>query len=161
MPDRRAVESLVERDDGVVFVIRGAGGGDGLPHDLVHALVEASLGIRDGVWGTVADGGVWTTMRHVSGRRPPHAAERSDRLKRERAGPVIRAEGLADLVHRLADGDEVLPGEVADCGIPADRLAAAAEELREAGRRWAAMRPGEEWVQEWPAVRVAGRRGRS
>ena len=161
MADRRAVESLVERDDGVVFMIRGAGGGEGLPHDLVHALVEASLDVRDGVWGCVADGAVWGSMRHVSGRRPPHAAERSDRVKRERTAAIGRAEALADLVHRLADGAEVLPGEVARSGVPADRLAAAAEELREAGRRWAAMAAGKEWVQEWPAARVAGRRARS
>ena len=78
MADRRAVESLVERDDGVVFTLRGAGGGEDLPHDLVHALVESSLGIRDGVWGCVADrdcplvagrlGGI-TPGRRRSGRR--------------------------------------------------------------------------------------------
>ena len=39
MADRRPVETLVERDDGVVFAMRGAGGGAGLPHDLVHAVV--------------------------------------------------------------------------------------------------------------------------
>ena len=163
MADRRPVETLVERDDGVVFTVRGPGGGTDLPHDLVHALVEASLGVRDGVWGAVADGAVWTTMRHVSGRRPPHAAQRSDRLKRERAGAVLRAEALADLVHRLADGDAVLPGEVAATGVPADRLSAAAEVLREAGLRWAALRPGEAWVQEWPGspARVAGPRDRT
>ncbi|MGY1742141.1 MULTISPECIES: hypothetical protein [unclassified Blastococcus] len=165
MPDRRAVESLVERD-GVVYSLRGAGGGAGLPHDLVHALVEEELGIRDGIWGCVADGAVWGTMRHVSGRRPPHVTERSDRLKRERAAAIGRAEALADLVHRLADGAAVLPGEVARSGVPADRLAAAAGALRAAERRWAALRPGEEWVQEWPSAarrsaRVAGHRGRT
>lgn len=158
MADRRAVESLVERDDGVVFSIRGAGGGEALPHDLVHALVEADLGVRDGIWGCVADGAVWGSMQHVSGRRPPHAGERSDRLKRERAAAIGRAEALADLVHRLADGAEVLPGEVQRSGVPADRLAAAAEALREAGRRWAAMRPGEVWVQDWPPGRAGPRR---
>jgi hypothetical protein len=71
-------------------------------------------------------------------------------VKRERAGSVMRAEGLADLVHRLAGGAEVLPGEVAGCGVPADRLTAAVEDLRAGERRWAAMTPGDEWVQEWP-----------
>lgn len=168
MADRRAVESLVERD-GVVYAVRGAGGGPGLPHDLVHALVEDALGIRDGIWGCVADGAVWGTMRHVSGRRPPHVTERSQRLKRERAAAIGRAEALADLVHRLADGAQVLPGEVERSGVPADRLAAAVEALREAERRWAALRPGGQWVLQWPApaartarrpARVAGRRGR-
>src|SRR3954467_4737066 len=97
MPDRRPVETLVERDDGVVFAMRGAGGGVDLPHDLVHAVVEAELRVRDGIWGCVADGVVWGSMRHVSGRRPPHAAERSQRLKRERAEAIMRAEGLGGL----------------------------------------------------------------
>ena len=98
MADRRPVETLVERDDGVVFAMRGAGGGADLPHDLVHAVVETALPIPDGVWGCVADGVVWGSMRHVSGRRPPHSAERSDRLKQERpALPVVINGGLASI----------------------------------------------------------------
>ncbi|HYO37114.1 MAG TPA: hypothetical protein VER97_13640, partial [Geodermatophilus sp.] len=111
LADRRPVETTVVRDDGVVFVMRGAGGGADLPHDLVHALVETELGIADGIWGCVADGVVWTSMRHVSGRQPPHAAERSARLKRERASAIQEAEGVADLVARTAGGRQVLPGE--------------------------------------------------
>src|SRR5688572_23264766 len=112
MADRRPVETLVERDDGVVFTMRGAGGGTELPHDLVHAVVERQLGVGDGIWESVADGVVWRSMTHLSGRRPPHAAERSDRLKRERSASVRSAESLADLVERLASGAEVLPGEI-------------------------------------------------
>src|SRR3954471_24322830 len=122
MADRRPVETLVERDDGVVFTMRGAGGGADLPHDLVHAVVEAELRVRDGIWGCVADGVVWGSMRHVSGRRPPHAAERSERLKRERAEAVMRAEYVAAVVGRLARGEEVLPGEASACGVPAARI---------------------------------------
>lgn len=98
MADRRPVETLVERDDGVVFAMRGAGGGGELPHDLVHAVVETALPLTDGIWGCVADGVVWGSMRHVSGRRPPHSAERSDRPKRARHDAVQRAENAADLV---------------------------------------------------------------
>src|SRR5215212_1468882 len=125
MADRRPVETLVERDDGVVFAMRGAGGGSDLPHDLVHAVVETELRIADGVWGCVADGVVWGSMRHVSGRRPPHAQERSDRLRRERTAAVQRAEAVADLVGRLAHGQEVLAGQVAASELPAGAVAAA------------------------------------
>src|SRR5689334_4959336 len=149
MADRRPGETLVERDDGVVFALRGAGGGADLPHDLVHALVETELGVRDGIWGCIADGVVWGSMRHVSGRQPPHAAERSARLKKERAAAVQRAEGLADLVGRLARGDEVLPGQVTGAGFPSERLRAAAEELRSRSAAWGGLRPGETWVLEW------------
>ncbi len=149
MADRRPVETLVERDDGVVFSMRGAGGGADLPHDLVHALVEQQLAVPDGIWGCVADGVVWGSMQHVSGRRPPHGAERSARLKRERAERIQWAEELADLVGRLARCAEVLPHQPARAGVDADRLAAAVQELRDAGRRWAALEPGAEWVVEW------------
>ncbi|WP_147252415.1 hypothetical protein [Blastococcus sp. TF02A-30] len=161
MGDRRPVETVVERDDGVVYAMRGAGGGPDLPHDLVHLLVETELGIADGVWGCVSDGVVWGSMRHVSGRRPPHAGERSDALKRERGAAVMHAEGVADLVERLAAGAEVLPGQVPASGIPRERLDAAAAVLREATARWAAAAPGDTWVLEWPARAATRDRGRA
>jgi hypothetical protein len=149
LADRRPVETRVERDDGVVCSLRGAGGGADLPHDLVHALVETELGMTEGIWGCIADGVVWTTMRHVSGRRPPHAAERSARLKRERAAAIQRAEGVADLVSRSARGAAVLPGEGAALDLAPERLAAAAAALADAGRRWRALPVGETWTLEW------------
>jgi hypothetical protein len=151
MADRRPVETRVERDDGVVFAMRGAGGGVDLPHDLVHAVVETAVPLADGVWGCVADGVVWGSMRHVSGRRPPHAADRSDRLKRERVEAVLRAEGLADLVARLARSGEVLPHEIGASGVASERIEAAVAAVRDATRRWADLPVGEEWVVTWPA----------
>lgn len=156
MGDRRPVETLVERDDGVVFAMRGAGGGAELPHDLVHAVVETALPLPDGIWGCVADGVVWGSMRHVSGRRPPHSAERSERLKRERRDAVMRAEAIADVVARRARGEQVPPGAVV--GIPEPRIDAAVDAVRDAARRWAALPVGERWVVEWVAPRAAGRR---
>jgi hypothetical protein len=163
MADRRPVETLVERDDGVVFRMRGAGGGAALPHDLVHALVEQSLRVPDGIWGCVADGVVWGSMRHVTGRQPPHAGERSQRLKKERMARVQAAEALADLVGRLARKEPVLPGQAEGAGHSPDALAEAAAGLVMAERRWAALAPGDTWVVEWArptAVRRGGSRGR-
>src|SRR6476661_2901545 len=153
MADRRPVETLVERDDGVVFTMRGAGGGSDLPHDLVHAIVEQQLGVGDGIWGCVADGVVWRSMTHVSGRQPPHAAERSNRLKRERSASIRRAEALADLVNRLASGGEVTPGALPATGVPPQRIVAAVVELGNVQRRWAGLAAGEVWVVEWESGR--------
>src|SRR5687768_11887143 len=151
MADRRPVETVVERDDGVVFRMRGAGGGADLPHDLVHALVEQSLRVTDGIWGCVADGVVWKSMQHVSGRQPPHAAERSERLKKERAASVQAAEHLADLVGRVARGDVVLPGETSRAGHTREALDSAAAELASAASRWAGLAPGDTWAVNWTA----------
>jgi hypothetical protein len=161
MADRRPVETSVERDDGVVFAMRGAGGGAELPHDLVHAVVESEVPLADGVWGCVADGVVWGSMRHVSGRRPPHAADRSDSLKRERVEAVQRAENVAHIVGRLARNEKILPNEIAASGVPSERIEAAVVAVRYAARRWAALPVGERWVFELPArpgVRATRRR---
>jgi hypothetical protein len=161
MADRRPVETLVERDDGVVFRMRGAGGGSALPHDLVHALVEQSLRVPDGIWGCVADGVVWGSMRHVSGRQPPHAASRSASLKKERLARIQAAEALADLVGRLARREPVLPGQIEASGHDPAALAAAVSDLAAAEERWAALSPGETWVVEWAAPSRPARSGSS
>jgi hypothetical protein len=123
-------------------------------------VVEQHLQVRDGIWGCVADGVVWGSMRHVSGRRPAHATERSDRLKRERAAAIRGAEMLADVVHRLATGGEVLERELAAAGLPTERLEAAAGEVRAAAASWAALAPGSTWTLRWqPARRPRGRAG--
>jgi hypothetical protein len=153
MADRRPVETMVERDDGVVYAMRAAGGGPNLPHDLVHALVELELGVTDGIWGAVADGVVWGSMRHVSGRRPPHAAERSARLQKARGDRIMAAELLADLVRRMSQGEHVSRDAVARSGYPRDVLERTAGALTAAEARWAALAPGEQWVLSWPAAR--------
>jgi hypothetical protein len=150
MPDRRPVETEVFRDDGVVFRMRGAGGGADLPHDLVHLLVELSLGVPDGIFGCIAQGVEWRSMRHVSGRRPPHAAERSSRLKRDRAAHIQAAELLADVVGRLSRGQPVLPAEASQTGYPLEILRAVAAELAASAEGWVALAPGERWTLSWP-----------
>lgn len=158
MADRRPVVTPLTRDDGVAFTLRGAGGGDDLPHDLVHLLVETELRVRDGIWGCMADGVVWGSMTHVSGRQPPHARERSDGLKKERHEAIGRAESLADAVARLSRGEPVPAAQVT--WVPVAELQRAAAALREARTRWRALRPGETWELEWaPPRRPRGDHG--
>jgi hypothetical protein len=100
-------------------------------------------------------------MQYVSGRRPPHAAERSRRLLRGFGQPGLRAELLANLVssaaaldtltrdkiRRLAaDKLSVLPGTDVDPVV----IAAAAQALQVEAARWARLRVGEELCYEWP-----------
>ena len=80
LPDHERAYALVERDDGVVYRLYGGMAGPRLPHDIMHLVVERELRIGDGIWGGIAAGVVFDSMRHVSGRRPPHAVERPARL---------------------------------------------------------------------------------
>jgi hypothetical protein len=154
--------------------------GPELPHDVRHLIVERELRVSDGIFGAIAAGTVWTSMHHVRGRRPPHAADRSDQLKRAQRNRVLRAELLANLVEDVAALDDPSPDAirriaktqlsvvpVAEPGAdPADVialpapavLAAAASTLQVEAARWARLRVGDELVYEWPRAKPASLR---
>jgi hypothetical protein len=172
LPDHERAYALVERDDGVVYRLYGGVAGPRLPHDIMHLVAERELRIDDGIWAGIAAGVVFESMRHVSGRRPPHAAERSRDLLRRFSEQGLRAELLADLVSSVAaletmtqdkirqlarDKLAVLPS--ADQGgaeVDTVEIAAAARALQVEAARWARLRVGEELSYEWPSARTAG-----
>jgi hypothetical protein len=181
LADHQKGYAVIERDDGVVYRMDGfTVAGRELPHDVRHLVVERELRIQDGIFGAIAAGTVWTSMHHLRGRRPPHAADRSDQLKRAQRNRIMRAELLANLVEEVAALDSPSPAEigrlartklnvvpVTEPGAdPADVialpppavLAAAASALQVEAARWARLRIGEELVYEWPAVSSASAR---
>jgi hypothetical protein len=106
--------SEIERDDGAVFrMAEFTRGGARLPHDLRHLIVELELGVADGIWGTVADGGMYTSMRFAGGHRLPHdAARKSDALKKARHHRIGRAELFANLAESIAALDSPTDAQV-------------------------------------------------
>jgi hypothetical protein len=161
LPDHQRAYALVERDDGVVYRLYGGPAGSRLPHDIMHLVVERELRIRDGIWGGIAAGVVFTSMEHVSGRRPPHAAERSKDLLRGFRQPGLRAELLANLVAGAAALDTMTPDAIRrlareklsvlpDAEVDPVVIAVAARALQVEAARWARLRVGEELCYEWP-----------
>jgi hypothetical protein len=165
--------SEIERDDGAVFrMAEFSRGGARLPHDLRHLIVELELGVTDGIWGTIADGGMYTSMRFTGGHRPPHdAARKSDALTKARHHRIGRAELLANLAESIEALDfptdaqvrDIIrrhlsvvplsepgqdPARVVELPPPA-ALAAAAIALRAAAEKWAALPVGAELCYEW------------
>src|ERR1700758_3442275 len=113
LADHQRGYAVVERDDGVVYRMDGfTVMGPELPHDVRHLIVERELRVSDGIFGAIAAGTVWTSMEHLRGRRPPHAADRSERLKRAQRDTVRRAELLANLVEAVAALDDPSPAEI-------------------------------------------------
>jgi hypothetical protein len=169
LPDHQRAYALVERDDGVVYRLYGGTAGPRLPHDIRHLVVERELRIQDGIWAAIAAGVVFRSMRYVSGRRPPHAAERSARLLREFRERGLRGELLANLVETVAaldrpSADEirrlaairlaVLPSaEVDPAPVDPAAITAAAAALQVEAARWARLRVGEELTYDWPHAR--------
>lgn len=62
-----------------------------MPHDLLHFIVENELGLRQGIFGQIAEGGTAGTFRSVtpSGENNREAA-RSRRRENRRGGKLVR-----------------------------------------------------------------------
>ncbi|TVZ03975.1 hypothetical protein EAS64_16240 [Trebonia kvetii] len=171
LADHQRAYAVIERDDGVVYQLFGGTAGPGLSHDIRHLIVERELRISDGIWGAIAAGVVYESMRHLSGRRPPHAADRSAELKRTQRNRVMRAELLANLVEAVAVLDDQSPDRImrltreklsvvpiVEPGMdpgeviavpPPQALLTAARALQVEAARWARLRVGEALVYEW------------
>ena len=124
-------------------------------------MAERELRINDGIWAGIASGVVFESMCHVSGRRPPHAAERSRDLLRRFQQEGVRAELLADLVSSVAGLDTMTQDKIRqlaraklavlpDAEVDPVLIAAAARALQVEAARWARLRVGEELSYEWP-----------
>ena len=160
LADHEWAEVLIERDDGVVYRMHAGPVTAELPHDLVHYTVEDALDIADGIWGSIAGGVVFRSMKHVSGRRPPHVAERSVALIREYRDRLGRAELLGGFIESAAhrpDADlprlaaQAFTTRAATPGLEA--MAGAVAALRRAEQRWRALPIGGQVVLDWPAHR--------
>jgi hypothetical protein len=92
--DQDKYETVVTRDDGVSYRLKGVAHMFAIPHDLAHFLVEKTLRLHRGFWGNVADGAVFKTMSYIGGRRKPKAAERSESLLKVNAAPLNEAEAV-------------------------------------------------------------------
>jgi len=157
LPDRQRAYALVERDDGVRYRLYAGTAGPQLPHDIRHLIAERELGITDGVWAGIAAGVVLASMQHVSGRRPPHAAEVSRELVARFAGPWLRAGLLANLVESVAALDRPTTGQIRrlaktklpDADVNPAAIGAAATALQVEAARWARLRIGEELCYDW------------
>jgi hypothetical protein len=158
LPDCQYAYALVERDDGVRYRLYGGTAGPQLPHDVRHLIAERELGITDGVWAGIAAGVVLASMQHVSGRRPPGAAEVSRQLIKKFAEPWLRAELLANLVESVAALDRPTAGQIRrlartklpDADVNPAAIGAAATALQVEAARWARLRIGEELCYDWP-----------
>ena len=116
----------------------------------MHLVVERELRIKDGIWAGIAAGVVFDSMQHVSGRRPPHAAERSQALLRDFREQGLRAELLADLVSSAATLDTMTLDKIRrlsaaklsvlpDADVDPVVIAVAARALQVEAARWARL----------------------
>jgi hypothetical protein len=92
--DQGKYETVITRDDGVSYRLKGVAHMFAIPHDLAHFLVEKALRLDRGFWRNVANGAVFKSMTYIGGRRKPKAAERSESLLKVNAAPLNDAEAV-------------------------------------------------------------------
>jgi hypothetical protein len=164
----RRYRSLVYRDDGVVLLLPGYDRKWRVPHDLAHFATERELRMTDGVFGSIAAGGVFPNMQVVSGRTRHDARQRSARLLKENTRSLGLAELLAWVVHEAVerrDRTDMVQRARGGWGImhadpfpyPPETLTAAADALEELVAGWTGRRLEVEWFSRREPS--AGRRG--
>ena len=160
LPDHERAWALVERDDGVVYRLYGGTPGRGCRTTSCTWWWSGNCASRTAS-GAHRGGRGLRSMQHVSGRRPPHAAEHSKALLRRlpRAGPARRTPRRPRVQRRGTGHDDpgqdqaaagaklsVLPSAAVDPVV----IAVAARALQVEAARWARLRVGEELSYDWP-----------
>ncbi len=123
--------------------------GDGLPHDLVHLVVESAFGSKDGFWGRVdagADPKVIGDQANRTGGRDKYAAYGEDRHELDLAEALV-ATVWAAVPLDPEQADAALRAECARIRVAPpprlgpERIAAARLVLAGLARRWRALVP--------------------
>jgi hypothetical protein len=162
----RTYATLVRRDDGVLLEVPSYDRPSALPHDLAHYIVEQGLGLSQGFWGSVAAGAMFG-LRLVSGRRRPHADERSRSVIKEAGQRLTEAEGfvflLLEMARRNADYDwraaQIYlssmwqPQKGSRRALKQEELTQVCEALREAEESWKRLAVGESFTVTWKTQR--------
>ena len=110
-------ETVITRDDGVSFRVLGVAHAFAIPHDLAHFVIEKTLTIEDGFWGSIAAGAVFPSMAYLGGRRRPKATERSRTLLKANARALVDAEVIVRIFN-----DTIEQGHSENSAVLAGRL---------------------------------------
>lgn len=163
--DQRKYETLVRRDDGVVLSVPSPDRPASLPHDMAHYLVERELKLERGFWGCVAAGAVFDNLKVISGRRPPHAEDRSKAVIKAAGQQLAVSElYLCVMVGVVRDGkendwpvvcsrlDEVWrPFKEPRWPVSAEEALRLGQAFREAEAQWQALPVGQSITVSWQA----------
>lgn len=153
--------TTVRRGDGVVLEMRAYDRTHRVPHDLAHAVTERGLELRAGVFGCVAAGAVFGSMRVLSGRPRHDAAARSARVIKANSRSLTIAELMAGVMHdavenattrSLVRSARAAWGSLEERPLPCpdEVLTATARTLEELTEQWSALNPGAALEFTWP-----------
>ncbi|TNC22662.1 hypothetical protein [Amycolatopsis alkalitolerans] len=91
--------AVLHRDDGVTLEMHSYDRKWRVPHDLAHAVAERELGLSGGVFGCIAGGALFASVRVIDGRARYDAAEHGRRVIACHEREIAIAEMLSGAVH--------------------------------------------------------------
>ena len=154
----------VRRDDGVTLELPSYAPLHRLPHDLAHFVVERTLGLSWGFWGSIAAGAVFGGVEVLPRKRTARVKERSRQVMKGASSRVTEAEvvvgSVVEIYQRRLDRDRaaaraLLSGTWRPTH-PSRELPTQAEvrrvcqELSDAENRWLGMAIGSSVTLIWP-----------
>jgi hypothetical protein len=164
--------ATIDRPDGVRLLLTSYDRANTVPHDLAHFVAERDLGLRRGLWGSIASGALFDSLQLISGKRRHNDAARSQAVRRANADELALAEVLVGAVHRgLQLSDTAATREIerawssvrdSPCPFPPDRRIIAVTELRRLGRLFDELDASRTLPLDWPTAspRKTGGKGR-
>ncbi|MFC5993856.1 hypothetical protein ACFQE5_06480 [Pseudonocardia hispaniensis] len=165
--------ATIDRPDGVRLLLTSYDRANTVPHDLAHFVTERDLGLRRGLWGSIATGALFDSLQILSGRRRHNDAARSQAVRRANADELALAEILVAAVHRgLQLSDTAATREIerawssvrdSPCPFPPDRRILAVTELRRLGRLFGELDDSGRLPLDWPTAsprKIGGKRRR-
>jgi len=90
--------TLVRRDDGVTLELPSYAPLHRLPHDLAHFVVERTLGLLWGFWGSIAAGAVFAGVEVLPRKRAARVEELSRQVMKGVSSRVTEAEAVVGSV---------------------------------------------------------------
>ena len=157
----------VVRDDGVSLSLREPTRKFSPPHDLIHYVVEKSLGLTGGFWGSTAYGAKFSGMKVIDGRQRPKASERSAEVLRSNARCLSKAEAIVgafqEVLHGKAKNPQAqLRDVLTNAGVALDSAAVQRtwQELIAFRDQWQALGDGETISLTWPNSQQRAARSR-
>ena len=165
----------VHRSDNVVLTVPPAGASSRMPHDLVHLVVEQHLNMDQGFWGCIATGAELRGMKVISGRRRPHAKERSRSVLRAAGQRLTEAEHMVTLFLELALEELDLRNPAAaqsringswhahdrpEHSLDRHAISEVCTAIRKTRSRWLGLSVGGSLMLQWPDGDSRKRKGR-
>lgn len=153
--------ATIERDDGVRLLLRSYDRTGEVPHDAVHLVGEQELGLRHGLWGSLAAGAVFDSVEVVDGRQRHDWRRRSDEVRRQNADQLALAETVVGVLQHAVDQDGAQVQKALDAAwgitragaspFTAEQADAAVTRIRALRSQWRDLTGDATVTFSWPA----------